>query len=153
MKRPKYYRGQKDWERLGKRMIHCVFSVTGCYSCSRVWARSAVCCVLPKTLLFPLLLVLLVFHQTYTFCRLSLIRHNMMKQFPITSGDSIAKEYLRCLWGMEWTLIKLLPSYTRWSPGFPSQVKGCVLRVIVCCVWGCACLSLYCIWFGSTLRR
>lgn len=26
----------------------------------------------------------------------SLIRHNMMKQFQITSGDSIAKEYLKC---------------------------------------------------------
>lgn len=63
-------------------------------------------------------------HQSSTFCRLSLTRHNMMQQFQITSGDSIVKEYLRCPCGTEWTLIKRQPSYTHCSPSFPSQVKA-----------------------------
>jgi len=65
----------------------------------------------------------------------------MMKQFQITSGKSTVKEYLRCPWGMEWTLIRLLPSCIRWSPSSLSQVKA-EYYVTWFAVSGCVCVFL-----------
>ena len=62
--------------------------------------------------------------NSFFFFRLLLIQHSMMKQFQITSGKSTVKEYLRCPWDMEWTLIRLLPSCIPWSPSSLSQVKA-----------------------------
>lgn len=76
-----------------------------------------------------------------TFYRHSLILHNMMKQFQITSESSTVKEFPRCPCGMGWTPIRLLPSCIHWNPSFPSQVKykECVLHLdtwfTLCCVW------------------
>lgn len=74
-----------------------------------------------------------------TFYRHSLILHNMMKQFQITSESNTVKEFPRCPCGMGWTPIRLLLSCILWNPSFPSQVKY-KLRLdtwfSLCCVWG-----------------